>query len=230
LKSHVDNAPIENLFNLMTRALLLAVTLTALLVPKTASAGLMLDANDVIPTTFSTTNLNPTRANILAYLDGAEPSYQSISALGRRLFNWSPINGEGTRPLNSSYDVIDLLNGGRNGGTLDYVGGNIFDTSIPTWLIISGGTRGFVVYDLDSVGSKGVSWDGIENLTFTNANLFRRNGLLRGISSIQIWGLSTTPPPAPGPPVVPEPTTLAIWSVLGIGGLVSRRRNRSKQS
>jgi hypothetical protein len=222
----------------MIRASLFSVALLALLAPSTASAGLMLTANDIIPTSYQPANSNPGAAEILAYLNGSsEDAYknQTLSGVGTLLFKWNQGNNGGSeeaKPLSSSYDVTNQVNNGTTQGTLDYVGGNIVDTTNPAWLVVKGGNSGFVVYDLDSVGTKGVQWNGVEDLIFTNANLFGPQSppRLQSISNIQVWGGSTTPPPTGGPGVVPEPTTLAIWSVLGIGGLVSRRRNRAKRS
>ena len=194
--------------------------------------GLMLSQSDIIITGYTPAQSNPKEGDILDYLQGST-NYSSISGIGELLFKWEQDAGEEASPLSSSYDVVNLESDGKLGGTIDYISGDIVDTSNAAWLVVKGGQSGFVVYDLDSTGAFGVNWDGMDDLVFTNAGLFNNKGELQAISNLQIWGGSgPVPTPGPGPSpnngVVPEPTTLAIWSVLGVCGLAVRRRRAKK--
>ena len=196
-----------------------------------------LGAGDIIPTGYSPPNSNPGSASdILPYLQQSTLSeYQAatLSDIGSLLFKWEQGTAGDSGLLSSSYDVIDQLNSGKDGANISYGLGNIVDTASPAWLVVKGGSTGFVLYDLDNFGPSRVNWDGVMNLKFTNAGLFGPKGQLQGVSNIAIWGGSKpndVPPPGGGPGVVPEPTTLAIWSIMGLCGVGAARRKRSKKA
>ena len=191
-----------------------------------------LGAGNIIPTSYSPPNSNPGSAgDILPYLLQSTLEYRAatVSDIGSLLFKWEQGKAGDSGSLSSSYDVVSQMNSGKDGATISYGLGNIVNTASPAWLVVKGGGTGFVLYDLDSFGLKGVNWDGVMDLTFTNAGLLGPQGQLQGVSNIAIWGGSKpndAPPPSGAPGTVPEPTTLAIWSIMGICGLGAARRKR----
>jgi hypothetical protein len=211
-----------------------AVVASVILASGSCFAGVItLSRDDIITTTYTPGQSNPKADDIVAYLQGSD---DPVSDIGDLLFKWERENNseDEESDLSSSYDVVGLQSNGELGGTIDYISGDIVDASNGAWLVVKGGQTGFVVYDLASLGvpDDPYSWNGIDDLVFTNAGLVNNGGKPQAISNLQIWGFSGPPPnPVPGPspsPVVPEPTTLAIWSALGVCGLAVRRKRSKK--
>ncbi|WP_167546805.1 PEP-CTERM sorting domain-containing protein [Stieleria maiorica] len=145
-------------------------------------------------------------------------------------------DGAESGSLSGNYDVVNKVVSGGDwiSGTLRWNGGSpIADPTQPLWAVLKDGTAGFVVWDLSNAfGNLALGWDGQMDIHFSNVVFphIDQNGNPdptkdpKGISGFQIWGQSTTlvPPPIPGP--VPEPTSMMVCGLLGICGLVTRRR------
>ncbi len=205
----------------------LAVPILLFAVNTTARAGMItLGAADIIdPPGASQTNPNPSEATILTYLNLSDHvEYQNVTDLGDLLYK-DNVGGSEEGLLAGSYEISNLSGAG---GTLKYISGNIFDSSLPIWMVIKDGNAGFVIYDLASTGPHGVSWDGLMDIVFTNAGLIRTGTTtVKDISNVQIWGSSTTPPdPDPGPGVVPEPSSMLLMAMgmFGLAGYGWRKR------
>ena len=195
---------------------LFAFALAALITGATAHVGMAgavcLVEDDIIETSYTPGAGQPGEAELEEYLDGAtDPSYMGVD-VGESLYKWNREDPE-EGPLAGSYEVVDLINGGEGGGTIRYTPpGAYVDTSQPAFLVVKGGGN-FVMYDLNSTGSFGVNWDGVMDLKFTGA------GVDNKISNVSLWGQA-----------VPEPTTLAIWTLVGVCGVGAARRNRRKKA
>ncbi|WP_182870063.1 PEP-CTERM sorting domain-containing protein [Rhodopirellula sp. JC639] len=147
-------------------------------------------------------------------------------------------DGTESGSLSSNYDVVNKVVSGGDwiSGTLRWNGGSpVADPTQPLWAVLKDGAAGFVVWDLSNAfGNLALGWDGQMDINFSNVVFphIDQNGNPdltkdpKGISGFQIWGQSTTlvPPPIPGP--VPEPTSMMVYGLLGICGLVTRRRMR----
>lgn len=197
-----------------------------------ADAGLMLSETDLLSGAATKTS-SPKEKDIVAYLKTVSTgAYSGITDVGDLLFKWEQGAGEEKGTLLDSYNVVNEVDSGRGGVTLEYAPTGDMVAS-PAWLIVKGGNTGFVTYDL---GPGGVDWDGREDLTFTNAGLFKKkDGIsLQSISHFQIWGVSFayTPPEDPQnspTATVPEPTSAAAWSLGALAfGLITNRRKRNR--